>query len=147
LRIDPTAGVVACLLTNSSDGRELYERLFSEVFEQYSGVTVPAQPEPVDGPVSSDLARHAGRYDRTSRRFDVSMRDGVLHATALVTGALAELRELEPEEFDLHPADLSGDNFVCRSHEREPWTTLSFGALEDGTPYLYTGGRITLRVG
>jgi len=36
---------------------------------------------------------------------------------------------------------------VCRSHEDEPWTTMSFGRLPDETPYVYSGGRITLRSG
>jgi hypothetical protein len=74
------------------------------------------------------------------------MADGRLHVVTLITGQLGSLTDSEPEEFDLYPADSSGDNFVCRSHERQPWSTLSFGALGDGAPYLYSGGRITLRV-
>ena len=73
------------------------------------------------------------------------MKNGRPHVVALVTGQLAALTDSEPEEFDLYPADSSGVNFVCRSYESEPWVTLSFGALDDGTPYLYTGGRITPR--
>ncbi len=147
LRADPAAGVIACLLTNAADSTELYERLFSEVFEMYSGATVPAEPGPITGPLESDISRHAGRYERTSRRFDVAMSDGALHVVALLTGQLALVRDSEPEEFDLYPADASGDNFVCRSHENEPWATLSFGTLDGGAPYLYVGGRITLRTG
>jgi CubicO group peptidase (beta-lactamase class C family) len=147
LRVDPAAGVIACLLTNAADGRELYERLFSEVFEMHAGVRMPAEPEPVTGPLGSDISRHAGRYERTSRRFDVAMSDGRLHVVALVTGQLGVVLDAEPEEFDLYPADASGGNFVCRSHENEPWATLSFGTLDGGVPYLYMGGRITLRAG
>jgi len=50
-------------------------------------------------------------------------------------------------EFDLYPADLTGDSFVCRSHDDEPWSAVSFGRLADQTPYLYSGGRVILRVG
>ncbi len=94
-----------------------------------------------------NLARHAGRYERTSRRFDISVRDSRLHGIATTTGQLAAAREAEPEEFDLYPADLTGDSFVCRSHEDEPWSAVSFGRLADQTPYLYSGGRVTLRAG
>src|SRR6266702_894895 len=57
-----------------------------------------------------NLARHAGRYERTSRRFDISVRDSRLHGIATTTGQLAAAREAEPEEFDLYPADLTGDS-------------------------------------
>ncbi len=57
------------------------------------------------------------------------------------------MRESEPEVFDLYPADLTGDSFVCRSHEDEPWSAVSFGRLADQTAYLYSGGRVILRVG
>jgi CubicO group peptidase (beta-lactamase class C family) len=36
-------------------------------------------------------------------------------------GPLAVVTEAEPEEFDLLPADSSGDNFVGRSRVGEPW--------------------------
>lgn len=146
LRIDPQSRVIACLLTNASDARALYRKLFSEVFDEYAGVTVPAVPQPITGPVRGDLARHAGRYERPSHRMDLSLADGRLRAVAEVTGALALTAEAEPQEFELHPADDSGDNFVVRSHESKPWTNLSFGKLADGTPYLFSGGRITQKL-
>jgi len=93
-----------------------------------------------------DLARHAGRYERTSRRFDVSVRDGQLHVVLTMTGNLADLTNSEPEELILHPADSSGSRFLMRSHDDEPWVPLSFGQLADGTPYLFLSGRVTPRV-
>ena len=147
LRIDPASRVVVCLLTNASNGEPLYERLVGEVLAECAGITLPPGPEPADGAVDGDLARHAGRYERTSRRFDISVRDGRLHGVVTPTGELAALREAEPEEFDLYPADLTGDSFVCRSFDDEPWSPVSFGRLADLTPYLYSGGRVTLRVG
>ncbi|HUZ52426.1 MAG TPA: hypothetical protein VMU94_07830 [Streptosporangiaceae bacterium] len=113
---------------------------------EYAGVTLPASPEPVAATAGAELARRAGRYERTSRRFDVSVRDGRLHAVVTPTGQLAAVRDAEPEELDLHPADPSGDSFVCRSFDDEPWTAVSFGRLSDQTPHLYMGGRITLRI-
>lgn len=148
LRIDPPSGVIACLLTNADGSEELYQRLFGEVFEMYCGVTLPAPPQPFDGPAPSDVGRHAGRYERSSHRYDISVNDdGGLHAVSLLTGQLGEVFESKPEEFDLLPADSSGDNFVCRSREGEPWTTMSFSALDGGRPYLFSGGRLTLRAG
>ena len=68
LRIDPASGVVVCLLTNASVGDPLYARLAGEVLGEYAGITPPASPGPVDTAPGADLARHAGRYERTSRR-------------------------------------------------------------------------------
>jgi uncharacterized Zn-binding protein involved in type VI secretion len=148
LRVDPRSGVIACLLTNASDSEELYQRVFGEVFETYSGVTVPSPPSPYEGPVTGDVSRHAGRYERTSRQYEVSVQaDGGLHAVALVTGQLGVVTQAEPTEFDLLPGDASGDNFVCRSHEGEPWMAVSFGVLDGGQPYMFAGGRVTLRAG
>ena len=151
LRIDPEAGVAACLLTNSSASETLYREVFSEVFGALAGVTVPAPPRP--GPAgaggTTDLERYAGRYERTSRRLDVSVRDGQLRIVLTMTGNLAALTDSEPEELLLHPAepfDSSGTRFVLRSRDDEPWVPLSFGQFGDGTPYIYLSGRVTPRV-
>ncbi len=160
LRMDPASGVAVCLLTNAADSRSVYQRLIAEVLAEYAGIAMPAEPEPAartaawpagegGARASADggLGRHVGRYERTSRRFDVSLGEGRLRLLSTVTGSLAAVSGAEPEEVDLLPADESGDNFLCRSHEAEPWTSVSFRALADGTPYLYAGGRVTARVG
>jgi CubicO group peptidase (beta-lactamase class C family) len=146
LRIDPQTQVAACLLTNSAESAAMYRQVFTEVFEDLAGVARPADPGPVDGGVAGlNLGRHTGRYERTSRRFDVSVRDGRLHLAATTTGDLAALMEATPEDLILYPADASGVNFVCRSHDSEPWTPVSFGQLPDRTPYLFLSGRVTPR--
>ncbi len=148
LRLDPTAGVAACLLTNSVESETLYRELFSEVFGTLLGVTVPAPPGP--GPAAADgnadLKRYAGRYERTSRRLEVSVRDGQLRMVLTMTGNLAALTDSEPEELILHPADSSGTRFVARSSDEEPWVPLSFGRFGDGRLYIYMSGRVTPRV-
>ena len=106
---------------------------------------MPQGPEPAAGPVEVDLRRHTGRYERTSRRFDVFVSDGTLHMISAMTGDMGRYTNDEPEELVLHPADGSGDHFVCRSHDGEPWIPVTFGQLADQAPYLFTGGRITLR--
>jgi len=156
LRVDPEHRVVACLLTNASNGDPLFRQIIGEVLAEYAGLEMPPGPEPLaaavadgapDGTDGKDLARHAGRYERTSRRYDVSLRDGRLHVVLTTTGELAAVRDSEPEELDLYPADSAGSTFVSRSHDDEPWTVFSFGRLADHTPYLFAGGRITLRSG
>ncbi len=46
LRIDPEANLAVCLLTNSSMSDALYHQLFSEIFDEYAGVTPPPPPQP-----------------------------------------------------------------------------------------------------
>jgi CubicO group peptidase (beta-lactamase class C family) len=149
LRIDPEAKVAACLLTNATESETLYREVFSEVFGSLTGATMPPPPRPAaSGPRTGeapDLQRHAGHYERVSRQFDVSVREGQLRMTLTMTGNLAALTASEPEELLLHPADSSGTRFVLRSHDDDPWLPLSFGQLGDGTPYLYMGGRVTPR--
>jgi CubicO group peptidase (beta-lactamase class C family) len=148
LRIDPEAGLAACLLTNAADGTGLFRKLFAEVFAEFCGVSLPAELVPVTGAADGGLARHVGVYERSSRRVEVLVRDdGSLHAVFLTTGPLGELNESRPEDLDLYPADSAGNNFVFRSCDGEPWVPLSFGNLDDGRAYLYSGGRITLRTG
>jgi CubicO group peptidase (beta-lactamase class C family) len=150
LRIDPAERVAACLLTNSPQAQGLCQRLFSEIFSACAGITVPDSPGPAAEPAESDLRQHAGRYERTSERFDVSVRDGRLHVISATTSDLAAFSDEGPQEFDLFPADsagAAGDNFVCRLYDHQPWTPVIFGRLGDQTPYLYLGGRVTPRVG
>jgi len=95
-----------------------------------------------------DLERYAGHYARTSRRFDVSVRDGRLAMELTMTGNLAVLVGAEPEDLLLYPAecDPTGARFVLLSRDDEPWAPVSFGQLADGMPYLYMSGRVAPRV-
>ena len=146
LRINPQARMAVCLLTNSARSASLFREVFTEVFRAQAGITMPAGPRPAGGP-AGDLKRHTGRYERASRRFDVSVRDGQLRMVVTMTGHLAALvGSSEPDEVTLHPADASGTNFVCRADDDEPWTPVSFGQLAGQTPYLFLGGRVTPRV-
>ncbi len=145
LRVDPDARVAACLLTNSSVSESLYERLFTEIFEEYVGAAPPAVPTPRPEVVAHDPARHVGRYERTSRRYDVTLRGQMLHVLSELTGDRTELSDEWSAEFDLHPVDVEGSAFVFREFEAEPWSVLLFDHFPDGTPYLYSGGRATPR--
>jgi CubicO group peptidase (beta-lactamase class C family) len=144
LRIDPRAQLVACLLTNSPAAEALCQQLFAEIFAEYAGVRIPPGHEPATG-VDVDLDRHTGRYERTSVRFDVYVRAGALHLNAAMTGDRAKFSYDGPQEFVLYPADSSGDRFVYRPHGTEPWTPVLFGQLDGLGPYVFTGGRLTLK--
>ena len=140
-------GKRACPEPCSAVSASLKRAVFTEVFGTLTGVSMPPLPQPVAADATElDLGRHAGRYERTSRRFDVSARDGRLQLRLTATGELAVITDAEPEELILYPADASGVNFVCRSHDVEPWSPVSFGRLPDRAPYLFAGGRITPRV-
>jgi CubicO group peptidase (beta-lactamase class C family) len=155
LRIDPQARVAACLLTNAEQARSMAAGLFADVFRHHAGVTLPAGPRPAgprpaaprraDGPTATGLERHAGRYERGARRFDVSLRGARLHVIVTPIDAFAALLDQGAEEIVLHPADSSGMNFVYRFSDDEPWTPVSFGKLDDQTPYLFTSRRIAPR--
>ncbi|HEY1322446.1 MAG TPA: serine hydrolase domain-containing protein [Streptosporangiaceae bacterium] len=145
LLIAPESGVAACLLTNSYATGRLFQQLFTEIFQAFAGLSMPASPQPASG-VEVDLRRHTGRYERVSLNVDVSVRDGQLRMVYATTGNLAELSDHEPEDLVLYPADSTGDTFVCRSFEEEPWTAVSFSHFSDGTPYLYASGRVTPKV-
>jgi CubicO group peptidase (beta-lactamase class C family) len=147
LRIDTEARLIACLLTNSSQSQSLFQRLFSEVFGEYAGITVPPIPGPADGSAIPDLERHAGRYERASMRYEVSVRDGRLHMVGGLSDDRVAFFEEGPYEFDLYPADATGDNFVGRPDDKQPWSPLTFGRSGDQAPYLFLGDRITPRVG
>ncbi len=146
LRIDPKARLAICLLANSPGADSVHEALFAEAFASYAGVEMPPGPEPVSPelqPGSGRLEGHVGTYERTSRRLDVKLAGHHLQVVSTMIGDRALIGDEGPETLVLHPADSTGDNFVCRSHELDPWTSLTFGVAADGSKYLYLGGRLT----
>jgi hypothetical protein len=142
LRVQPDERLAVCLLTNASVSDALYHELFTEIFSEYAGIAPPSPPQPSDV-VPVGLERHVGRYERGSRRYDVSLPATTLHVRSMMMGNLEALDDEGPEEFDLHPVDSSGDRFVCRTYPAEPWNPVLFGALPHGRRYVYAGGRIT----
>ncbi len=144
LRLDPEAGFAMCVLTNSVHGQQLFDRLAPEVFQHHLGIGLPAAPAPAVGVVLDDPGRHAGRYRRSGRQYDVEVRDDglMLHWTAL--GDLAAALPESSASFELRPADASGDRYVMRGES--DWVGVTFDAFTDGTPYIFAGGRATPKV-
>jgi CubicO group peptidase (beta-lactamase class C family) len=138
LRVDPEARLIMCLLTNSGNGTRLFEPLASEVFQHHVGVSHPAAPQPVDGPVDE---RHVGRYERASVRLDVVRRGDGLVLTEQATGDRLAFAEEPVHEYDVLPTEPpDGDHFVIRYSPEHPWVPLTF------TPtHLFTSGRVTPR--
>ncbi|HEY3556161.1 MAG TPA: serine hydrolase domain-containing protein [Kribbella sp.] len=138
LRIDPETRLIMCLLTNSGNGTRLFEPLATEVFQHFAGVGHPAPPQPAGGPVDG---RHAGRYERTSVRLDVTLRDDRLVMVEQATGDRLAFAEEPVHEYELLPAEpLDGDHFVTRYSPEHPWLPVTF------TPaHLFTSGRVTPR--
>jgi CubicO group peptidase (beta-lactamase class C family) len=66
LRVDPEAGVAACLLTNCAESEPLYRELFGEVFGALTGVRMPAPLRPADavpGPGRGGGKQHGWTID------------------------------------------------------------------------------------
>jgi len=141
LRIDPRARLAVCLLTNSPNAPALSRELLAEVFSSYAGLTAPPALEPGAG-LPAGAERHAGRYERAGVRFDVDQR---LHLTVSATGDRAAFADDPVHEYDLRPVGESGDRFALQESPGQPWTPLEFAEFADGTPYLFSGGRVTPR--
>ena len=91
----------------------------------------------IDGDIFTDTGRGADCVER--------------YAGELAQAARIDDREAfsddEPQEFDLYPADATGDHFVGRLYDSSPWAPVVFGRLGDQTAYIYAGGRVTPRIG
>jgi CubicO group peptidase (beta-lactamase class C family) len=149
LRIDPDARLVVCLLTNSDNAPALAQSILSEVFEFHTDVTMPAPLRPASEVEWSDLPdadRHLGRYARAGVVLDVAVEGGAAVLTSHATGDRLAIAEEPTHEYRLHPADRSGERFVMREADGQPWVPVAFSFQQDGTPYLFSSGRVTPKV-
>ncbi|GAA1941981.1 serine hydrolase [Nocardioides hwasunensis] len=143
LRVLPDEGLAVVLLTNGGHARDLYQRLYEEVFEGVAGVTLP---EPFAPPADAevDITPYLGTYERSSVRMEVVAGDDgpVLRTTLL--GPLAELEPDPTDEHELVPA--APGRFAVRPGGGETWMPVTFYELETGEPYVHFGVRATPRV-
>lgn len=149
LRLDPEARLAVCLLTNSDNAPALAQSIISEVFEFHTGVGIPAPPSPapdVEWAALPDAARHLGRYARAGVVLDVALEGGAAMLTSHATGDRLAIAEEPTHEYRLHPADPIGERFVMRETDGQPWVPVTFARQHDGTPYLFTSGRVTPKV-
>jgi CubicO group peptidase (beta-lactamase class C family) len=145
LRLVPGTDFAVALLTNGGDARGLYQDLFTEIFAELAGVTMPAAPAPPENPVDAgDLSSYLGRYSRAGVDTEVYLQDGDLRLRATTTGPLAALQD-KPDEYELVAVDTDGA-FVMRQEGAPNWTPARFYALTDGSRYVHYGVRANPRV-
>ncbi|HXA61434.1 MAG TPA: serine hydrolase domain-containing protein [Streptosporangiaceae bacterium] len=141
----PEIQAVACLLTNTGFGREggLQQAVFTELSQQMYGLTARPLLEPPQTPVTVDLHRHTGVYERLGTRIVLTERDGNLHFHMDSHTPVSQY--FEPVEMTLIPVD--ADTFVGRRPGEGAWSSLVFFTLPDGTPCLHYSIRATPKVG
>ncbi len=144
LRLVPERDFAVCLLTNSTNGESLADRLLPDVFESELGVTAPPSPEPGPDVRVTGLERHAGRYSRRGLDLDVEADDGSLRITVRPHFGIGGFDE--PEAVTMLPVDASGNRFAGRTSPAESWWVVAFGTLPDGRAQLFSAGRVAPRV-
>ena len=143
LRILPDADLSVALQANGgAHVRDLFEDLYSELFSDLAGVTMPQRPEPT-GTEISDPSRFVGRYAREGVEMTVRpAEDAGLELTMRGTGPLSEGLPDSPP-MSLLPHD--GDVLLAKGPTDEAWTAAVFFDL-DGQRYLHFGARATPRL-
>jgi dipeptidyl aminopeptidase/acylaminoacyl peptidase/CubicO group peptidase (beta-lactamase class C family) len=144
LRLLPEQGLAVTLLTNGGNVRDLYEDLYREIFAEVAGIEMPQPLAPPAVPVSVDVQRHLGTYERASVRMEVLMgTDGPILRTT-VTGPLAELVPETTEEYALVPVE--ENLFAVRPPQSQTWIPVTFYELPTGERYVHFGVRATPKV-
>ncbi|MCY1136799.1 serine hydrolase [Actinoplanes sp. Pm04-4] len=141
LRLLPSQGLAVTLLTNGEGARDLYQDLFTEIFAEVAGVTMPRPLTPPSPPVDVDVTPHLGTYERASVRLEV-LEGPILRMTQ--TGPLAELSP-EPVH-ELPMVGVKEDLFLVQMPNSDVWFPAYFYRLPTGERYLHLGVRATPKV-
>lgn len=144
LRVVPALDLAVCVLANSPKVDALFHAVVPVVVSDLTGVAVPPPPEPAAGPAPGGVRRHCGTYERRAMRFEVEPEDDGLSVVLTPIGELGGLGE--PERVRLHHVDATGDRWVARSEDADPWSSFAFDSLPDGTPVLMFVGRVAAKV-
>jgi hypothetical protein len=145
LRLLPSDGLAVTLLTNGGNAHGLYEDLYREIFAELAGVTMAEPIKPPAEPVTVDLDRHVGTYERASILQEVLRVDDGLHLRTTVTGPLAEMVPEKTQEYPMVP--IEENLFVILEPGMQAWIPVTFYELETGERYLHFGVRATPKVG
>ncbi|MFF1823610.1 serine hydrolase [Kribbella sp. NPDC058245] len=146
LRLLPSEGLAVTLLTNGGNPGDLYDELYREVFAELADITLPALVTPPAEPLTVNLERHTGRYERAGTTHEVLVRDGQAVLRTTITGPLAALVPEVTQERTLVPVDDSGDRFAFRPDGELHWSPVTFYSLPTGEKYLHLGFRATPKV-
>ncbi|GAA2410514.1 hypothetical protein GCM10010191_19250 [Actinomadura vinacea] len=144
LRVVPESGVVAALLTNGGGATGLFVDLFQELLGELAGVRMPGAFAPAAEPRAVDVAALAGTYEREGVHLTIDERDGVPRLRWQLTGGMAEYSP--PIEADLVAVSDTVLAMPGIGPVSAPWLPLVFGALPDGTPYVYLGMRAAPKI-
>lgn len=100
-RIAPEKALAVALLTNGGNGQALYRKVFSGLFSDLAGITMPPLPEPTPG-FAIDSTRYAGAFQKLSARAEVDAVEGgglkvtFLPLKVLVPGQPPQVLMLQP---------------------------------------------------
>ncbi|XVU23666.1 hypothetical protein ACQPZJ_41500 [Actinoplanes sp. CA-054009] len=119
---------------NSAVYRPPFDEVLDRIVGELTGLTVPARPEPPDGPGRPGPPQFAGRYRFPLATYDVVATDDGFDVTSTPLGFAAQFGDGPTTE---KYRALSGTTYITR--ERSTLTFL------DGGRYLY-GGRVAKRV-
>ncbi|MEV4346974.1 serine hydrolase [Actinoplanes sp. NPDC049596] len=144
LRLLPSQGLAVTLLTNGEGARDLYQDLFSEIFAEVAGLTMPAPLTLPSPPVEADLTPHVGTYERASTRLEVYAGESGPMLRITTTGPLAELTPEPVQETAM--VAVREDLYLVRLPGSRSWIPVLFYRLPTGEPYLHLGVRATPKV-
>lgn len=146
LRIAPDADLAITMLTNGGPGNEVYRTLFSELFSDLAGITMPALPKAPDTPLELDLSKYAGTYERLAVKIELAAVDGRLEGITTLSGPLAAMIPNPVSKITLTPVD--DKTFLAKGEEEEGSpSTAVFYEFDDGIPqFLHMGARTHPRV-
>ncbi len=143
LRTLPDAGLTVALLTNGgAHPRDLFEALFTEVFEELADVAVPQRPTPGDDGEVVDPERFLGRYVREGVEMTVQRAEaGGLEMAVRSTGPFSQ-GQPPPPPYLLRP--FADDVLLGKTERDDAWMALVFFDLA-GRRYVHFGARATPR--
>jgi CubicO group peptidase (beta-lactamase class C family) len=136
--------LTVALLTNGGESRDLYQDLYSEIFEQLAGIVIPPRVEPVASPPSFDPAKYCGRYERESMAHEVVLRGNDLVMINLPSGVLKTAMGADSIEGPLIPFET--DVFLSSMPSVSGYLPAVFYDSADGACYLHFAGRAAAKV-
>jgi dipeptidyl aminopeptidase/acylaminoacyl peptidase/CubicO group peptidase (beta-lactamase class C family) len=144
LRVLPEAGLAVALLTNGGNTRDLYEDLYREIFAELVDVAMPHPLTPPAQPVTVDIARHVGTYERASVQMEVLIGEAGPVLRTTITGPLAALMPDPTTEYAMVP--VAENLFAVREPNTQTWAPVTFYQLATGERYVHFGVRATPKV-
>jgi hypothetical protein len=146
LRVMPSKGLAVVLMTNGGPARDLYRSLFSEIFTELAGVTIPPALRPPSGtPQRFALERHRGLYRSYEDANELVDRAGEPLLRWSASGSLVDVMPTTEGEYETVVA--GSDLLFFREPGHDRWRPATFVRLPDGSPCLYVGLRAYLRAG